>query len=973
MQKRMRRKSGRWISLLLSVVLVCSMLPVNSFAEEGGSLSDEEPSMELSGIEEEKESVLSTEDDLILLEEDVQTVDDGEEAPSSVESTVEVAVPEEDLTATEEEITETNTEMVEGLFDSPQFAEVSVFFDPDDDTYTDFYKATVPVGGKITHKPADPIRDGYLFKGWYSALDQNNEPIMWDFENDTVMTNMSLWASWEEACFVAFAFNDGISPDYYNVTVPMGGKIIPKPADPTRDGYLFKGWYSALDQNNEPIMWDFENDTVMTNMSLWASWEEACFVAFAFNDGISPDYYNVTVPMGGKIIPKPADPTRDGYLFKGWYSALDQNYEPIMWDFENDTVTTNMSLWASWEEACFVAFAFNDGISPDYYNVTVPMGGKIIPKPADPTRDGYLFKGWYSGLDQNYEPIMWDFENDTVTTNMSLWASWEEACFVAFAFNDGISPDYYNVTVPMGGKIIPKPADPTRDGYLFKGWYSGLDQNYEPIMWDFENDTVTTNMSLWASWEEACFVAFAFNDGISPDYYNVTVPMGGKIIPKPADPTRDGYLFKGWYSGLDQNYEPIMWDFENDTVTTNMSLWASWEEACFVAFAFNDGISPDYYNVTVPMGGKIIPKPADPTRDGYLFKGWYSGLDQNYEPIMWDFENDTVMTNMSLWASWKEACFVAFDLNNGTSTEYYNLTMPVGEKIIHKPADPTREGYLFKGWYSYLDQNNEPVLWDFENDTVMTNMSLWASWKEACFVAFDLNNGTSTEYYNLTMPVGEKIIHKPADPTREGYLFKGWYSYLDQNNEPVLWDFENDTVMTNMSLWASWEEENSGGINNGGNSESGNNGGGESGNNGSGESGNNGSGESGNNGTGESGNNGSGESGNNGTGESGNNGSNGSNSSSGSNSSKNGPTVSGRTDDKGIVIINEQEVPKAEAPIFPGNSESVNIDDQAVPKGSLDNLPKTGEDNTSRILYSAMVLVSLFMIGTCLPYKKKNI
>ncbi|WP_460645372.1 InlB B-repeat-containing protein, partial [Lacrimispora brassicae] len=293
------------------------------------------------------------------------------------------------------------------------------------------------------------------------------------------------------------------------------------------------------------------------------------------------------------------------------------------------------------------------------------------------------------------------------------------------------------------------------------------------------------------------------------------------------------------------------------------------------------------------------------------------------------------------WAAWEEGCFVAFDFNDGTSTEYYSVTVPVGGKITSKPVDPTRDGYLFKGWYSYRDQNQKPVIWDFENDTVMNNMSLWASWEEACFVTFDLNDGTNTVYYNVTVPVGGKILTKPADPTRDGYLFKGWYSYRDQNQKPVIWDFENDTVMTNMSLWASWEEENGSGNNNGGNGENGNNGSG-----GNGENGNNGSG---------------------GNDESGNNGS------SGSNSSKNGPVVTGRVDDKGIVTINEQEVPKVEAPIFPGNSENVKIDEQAVPKGSLDNLPKTGEDNTSRVLYSALVLVSLFMIGTCLLYKKKNI
>ena len=89
---------------------------------------------------------------------------------------------------------------------------------------------------------------------------------------------------------------------------------------------------------------------------------------------------------------------------------------------------------------------------------------------------------------------------------------------------------------------------------------------------------------------------------------------------------------------------------------------------------------------------------------------------------------------------------------------------------------------------------------------------------ESCLVSFDNNDGKENHIdpYTVTVPLGGKITDKPAAPTRDGYIFMGWYSYFDENGNPVLWDFETDTVSGNMSLWAAWQEETNGGGTNGG-------------------------------------------------------------------------------------------------------------------------------------------------------------
>ena len=45
----------------------------------------------------------------------------------------------------------------------------------------------------------------------------------------------------------------------------------------------------------------------------------------------------------------------------------------------------------------------------------------------------------------------------------------------------------------------------------------------------------------------------------------------GEIVAKPSDPEKDDYRFIGWF------YGDKKWDFDNDTVSNNITLTANWE------------------------------------------------------------------------------------------------------------------------------------------------------------------------------------------------------------------------------------------------------------------------------------------------------------------------------------------------------------------------------------------------------------
>ena len=67
-------------------------------------------------------------------------------------------------------------------------------------------------------------------------------------------------------------------------------------------------------------------------------------------------------------------------------------------------------------------------------------------------------------------------------------------------------------------------------------------------------------------------VYFLAGDGISVPAQTV---MEGELVTKPEDPKRVGYTFDNWYK--DKSYTTL-WDFKNETVTSNTILYGKWIE-----------------------------------------------------------------------------------------------------------------------------------------------------------------------------------------------------------------------------------------------------------------------------------------------------------------------------------------------------------------------------------------------------------
>lgn len=151
-----------------------------------------------------------------------------------------------------------------------------------------------------------------------------------------------------------------------------------------------------------------------------------------------------------------------------------------------------------------------------------------------------------------------------------------------------------------------------------------------------------------------------------------------------------------------------------------------------------------------------------------------------------------VQNMVDVYADW----LASFDTNGGSTvaSEY----VARGGKIT-KPADPTKEGFIFDKWCHDAGLNND---YDFDA-AVNADTTLYAKWKAAEYkVTLNVNGGTGgkalTEY---TYGAGATL---PTDWTKSGCTFAGWYSDAQYTGNPVTEIGKTETG--DKTFYAKWTE-----------------------------------------------------------------------------------------------------------------------------------------------------------------------
>ena len=123
------------------------------------------------------------------------------------------------------------------------------------------------------------------------------------------------------------------------------------------------------------------------------------------------------------------------------------------------------------------------------------------------------------------------------------------------------------------------------------------------------------------------------------------------------------------------------------------------------------------------------------------------------------------------------------------------------DEKVTRPTDPTLSGYYFAGW---TKTDNGSDLWDFDNDVVTANITLYARWSfEAVYTVSFEPAGGAPKPADQILKKGEKVMEPNPAPTREYYILEGWSR--SSNPASALWNFDNETVEEEMTLHARWK------------------------------------------------------------------------------------------------------------------------------------------------------------------------
>lgn len=154
------------------------------------------------------------------------------------------------------------------------------------------------------------------------------------------------------------------------------------------------------------------------------------------------------------------------------------------------------------------------------------------------------------------ETIVADLDETALTIDEDVYSVVTEMVKVTFS-EDGKQD--IEINLPKGAKATA--LSTSKAGHSFVGWYLNDEE------FDF-NTVINDDITLVAEWEINSYTVTFNSDGGSTIEAQV-VNYGAKAT-EPADPTKDGYIFKGWFVGDNA------FDF-NTTVTTDITVTAHWE------------------------------------------------------------------------------------------------------------------------------------------------------------------------------------------------------------------------------------------------------------------------------------------------------------------------------------------------------------------------------------------------------------
>ena len=304
-------------------------------------------------------------------------------------------------------------------------------------------------------------------------------------------------------------------------------------------------------------------------------------------------------------------------------------------------------------------------------------------------------------------------------------------------------------------------------------------------------NSVAADRTLYAHWAlKVATVSFDLGyEGAPTAPANVNWTYG-TLLTLPANPTRAGYTFTGWF---DAHGVEVTSNSANDG--SDLDLTAGWVGVGYeITLELNGGTGD---NSTSWTYGQALAVEA-PTLAGYTFNGWYTAATGG--TLVTNTTTNDVIGERTLYARWNLTSnyfTVSYDRNGGESAAISDQNYTITGTISF-PTAPTRTGYTFGGWYTAATAGTR-----VEAGAAASTTTLYAQWTAIAnyyTVTYNANEGiltgSSTQDYTIT-----GTLSFPTDPTREGYTFAGWYTAATAGTR-----VEAGAAASTTTLYAQWAE-----------------------------------------------------------------------------------------------------------------------------------------------------------------------
>ncbi|MDE6060174.1 MAG: InlB B-repeat-containing protein [Clostridia bacterium] len=571
-------------------------------------------------------------------------------------------------------------------------SQISIFFYKDALSGPYEYKTSSSTLGSPTIPISNP---GYSIKGFQDE----NGVLYYDFS--TVTDGLKLFIIWEPIEYTVVLHYNGasskITDTEYEVSV---GSVMPElPMDLKLKGFNFNGWYRGFDEttkngkgtlytNKDGILdkyalFNLNNFDINENneIHLYAGFTEIRYtVSLIYNDN---KYQNeeLSVREGADISSMLADRLADTGEKQVVYWSLSSNGEAF-----NNLVNSDITLYAIWKRYCHVNVELNGG----ELDAFIVRDGETLQLPT-PIKIGYDFDGWFTNNAFSGNPIS-SITYANAQTN-TYFAKWSPTNYIVTYIIEGEANTTETITIE---DVLTLPT-PQKIGYTFIGWCREEDKSDVPIN-VLEEGTVS-DVTLYAKFQGNSYnINLNANGGIVNNS-SATAVFGD--INNFLTATRDGYVFAGWFSSIEDNAVQYTDKFGNGIIAfdkaEDTTLYAHWSEKYYVIITNQDSQKGTVETEEFYIYGDVVTLTAVPiagfVADYYMVDGERVATGDTYTFTM-------PASNVDVEIYWTHQSYTVTLSTNGTLQSYTatvkydeNYTLPI----------PVFNDFDFKGWFGRLD------------------------------------------------------------------------------------------------------------------------------------------------------------------------------------------------------------------------------------------------------------------------------